>query len=134
LKAAEARVQQAELAVRVARLRLERMVVKAPVTGRVLSLVAQPGSRVMGLDPGGEHRASTVVTLYDPQMLQVRADVRLEDVPRVLPGQPVKIETVSSSEPLEGEVLYATSQANIQKNTLEVKIAVKSPPATIRPE
>src|SRR5690606_19559606 len=72
VKAAEARQRQARLAVQAARLRLDRMVVTAPSAGRVLSLVARPGSRVMGIDPGGEQQASTVITLYDPQMLQVR--------------------------------------------------------------
>jgi hypothetical protein len=67
-------------------------------------------------------------------MLQVRCDVRLEDVPLVQPGQSVRIETASASGPIEGEVLMVTSSANIQKNTLEVKVAVKNPPPTIRPE
>ena len=80
------------------------------------------------------HDASTVVTLYDPQVLQVRADVRLEDVPLVTPGQPVVIETPSSPETIRGEVLYATSSASVQKNTLEVKVALHDPPPTIRPE
>jgi multidrug efflux pump subunit AcrA (membrane-fusion protein) len=131
---AEGRKRQAELEVQAAQLRLERMVVRSPAAGRVLSLVARPGSRVMGIEPAGEQKANTIITLYDPQMLQVRADVRLEDVPLVQPGQPVRIETASASEPILGNVLHATSQADIQKNTLEVKVAITMPPATIRPE
>jgi multidrug efflux pump subunit AcrA (membrane-fusion protein) len=130
VKAAEARERQARLAVEAAQLRLDRMIVKSPMAGRVLSLIARPGSRLMGL----EQNASTIVSLYDPQMLQVRADVRLEDVPLVQPGQPVQIETASTKEPIQGQVLYATSQANIQKNTLEVKVAIIAPPPPIRPE
>jgi multidrug efflux pump subunit AcrA (membrane-fusion protein) len=72
--------------------------------------------------------------MYDPERLQVRADVLLEDVPRVQPGQPVRIETAAAGKPLAGEVLFATSQADIQKNTLQVKVAIKSPPAVIKPE
>jgi HlyD family secretion protein len=134
VKSANARERQARLAVQASQLRLDRMAVKAPIAGRVLALIAQPGSRVMGLDPAAEHQASTVVTLYDPQMLQVRADVRLEDVPLVQPGQRVRIETASAKAAIQGHVLYATSLANIQKNTLEVKVAILSPPPTIRPE
>jgi RND family efflux transporter MFP subunit len=135
VEAGEARVQQAQVAVDTARLRLERMVVRAPAPGRVLALVARPGTRVMGLAPGAMQDSSTVVTLYNPELLQVRADVRLEDVPRVQPGQRVRIETPAApAGPLDGEVLYATSQADIQKNTLQVKVAVPSPPPTIRPE
>lgn len=134
-KAAEARKRQAELAVQAAQLRLDRMTVQAPTAGRVLSLVAWPGSRVTGLDSAGEQAANnTVVTLYNPQMLQVRADVRLEDVPLLQPGQSVLLQTASVKEPMPGHVLYVTSQASIQKNTLEVKVAIASPPPNVRPE
>lgn len=132
--AAAARLHQAELLVQIAQLRLDRMVVKSPISGRVLALVARPGARVMGLDPGGEQRSSTVLTLYDPQQLQVRADVRLEDVPLIQPGQPVRIETPAVKGSLTGQVLQATSQANIQKNTLEVKVGINTPTSDIRPE
>src|SRR5205823_112429 len=118
-EAAAARLQLAEVAVDAARLRLDRMTVRAPSAGRVLALVARPGTRLMGQAGGTAHDASTVVTLYDPARLQVRADVRLEDVPRVVPGQPVRIETPAApGGPLAGEVLFLTSQADIQKNTL----------------
>jgi HlyD family secretion protein len=134
-EAAEAKLQQAQVAVEAAKLRLERMTVRAPTAGRVLALVARPGMRVMGLAPGALHDSSTVVSLYDPGRLQVRADVRLEDVPRVRPGQAVKIEAAAApGGPLDGEVLFSTSQADIQKNTLQVKVAIKAPPPTLRPD
>ncbi len=135
VKAAEARLQQARIARESAQLRLERMVVRSPLSGRVLALIGRPGMRVMGLTPGSLHDASTVVSLYDPASLQVRADVRLEDVPRVQPGQPVRIVTPAApGGPLEGEVLFATSLADIQKNTLQVKVAIKAPPPTLKPD
>ncbi len=134
VRAAEARRRQAETQLRFARLRLERMTVRAPAAGRVLELVAAPGQRVMGLAPHATYDSSTVVTLYDPKMLQVRADVRLEDVPLVATGQRVRIQTPSVSAPLEGRLLRATSRANVQKNTLEVKASIDESPPTIRPE
>jgi RND family efflux transporter MFP subunit len=134
-EAAEARVQQAQAAVDTAQLRLERTAVKAPVAGRVLGLQARPGARVMGISASAMLESTTIVSLYDPARLQVRADVRLEDVPRVRPGQRVKIETPAApGGPLLGEVLYPTSQADIQKNTLQVKVAIDQPPATLRPD
>lgn len=132
--AAKARRDQAQLAVDKAELNLKRTVIKSPVGGRVMRLVAYPGTRVMGMESSAMQSSSTVVTLYDPKRLQVRADVRLEDVPLIQPGQPVQIETASSKEPLKGVVLSATSSANIQKNTLEVKVAIQDPPPTITPE
>lgn len=134
MQAAVAQQRQAEVSLEVAKLRLARMVVKSPMDGRVLSLVAGPGTFVSGQEAQSNPQASAIVSLYDPAMLQVRADVRLEDVPRITPGQPVVVETAASAEPITGVVLEATSSANIQKNTLEVKVALESPPAAVRPE
>jgi RND family efflux transporter MFP subunit len=135
VKTGEAKVEQARVAVAAARLRLERMTVRAPANGRVLALVARPGTRLMGLAQGTFQESSTVVTLYDPASLQVRADVRFENVPQVRPGQPARIETPAApGGALEGEVLFATAISDIQKNTLQVKVAIKSPPPTLKPD
>ncbi|TWU34316.1 HlyD family efflux transporter periplasmic adaptor subunit [Novipirellula artificiosorum] len=141
LNEAEAKVQsttalrdEAKLNVRKAKLTLDRNTIRAPVAGRILRLVAAPGMRVMGLDTTAGQSSSTVVEMYDPARLQVRADVRLEDVPMVTRGQPVKIETASSNGVIQGRVLQATSSANIQKNTLEVKVELIDPPTTVSPE
>ncbi|MDA8744392.1 HlyD family efflux transporter periplasmic adaptor subunit [Rubripirellula amarantea] len=138
---AEAKVQSAEalrndaaLQLRQAELTLDRNVVRAPIDGRVLRLIASPGTRVMGLESNAGQSSSTVIEMYDPNRLQIRADVRLEDVPMVTQGQLVEIETASSSVAIKGRVLQVTSSANIQKNTLEVKVELIDPPLTIRPE
>ena len=141
LQEAEAKVQSAEayrneakLQVRQAELALDRNTVRAPMDGRILRLVAAPGSRVMGLETTAGQSSSTVAEMYDPQKLQLRVDVRLEDVPLVTPGQPVEIETASSNDVIHGQVLQITSSANIQKNTLEVKVELLDPPSTVSPE
>jgi len=141
LHEAEAKVQsstalrdEAKLNVRQAKLALDRNTIRAPMDGRILRLVAAPGMRMMGLQATAGQSSSTVAEMYDPTRLQVRADVRLEDVPMVTRGQPVEIETASSSGVIRGRVLQATSSANIQKNTLEVKIELLDPPSTVSPE
>jgi len=134
VNAAKARVEQAELAIETTQLRLKRMTVASPIAGRVLSLNAQPGRRMMGINAASERDASTVATLYDPAMLQVRADVRLEDVSRIQSGQPVQISSAALKSPIVGEVITATSFADIQKNTLQVKVAIHDPPEVIKPE
>jgi RND family efflux transporter MFP subunit len=131
---AESRVASARVAVDTARLSLSRMTVRAPTAGKVLALVARPGSKVMGLAPSTAYDASTVVTMYDPNQLQIRADVRLEDVPHVVTGQRVLIETPAVRGVLEGRVIAATSLTDIQKNTLQVKVAVDEPPAVLKPD
>jgi multidrug efflux pump subunit AcrA (membrane-fusion protein) len=67
-------------------------------------------------------------------MLQVRVDARFEDIPKVLLGQPVEIKNPALSAPLAGKVLFISSEANIQKNTLQVKVAIETPPAVFKPE
>jgi RND family efflux transporter MFP subunit len=133
VNSALARLRQAKAARDTARLRLERMEIRSPVGGRVLALVARPGTRLMGLAISSLQDSSTVVTLYDPKSLQVRVDVRLDDVGKVLAGQKVKIETAAlPGTSLDGEVLRATSQADIQKNTLSVKVAITDPPPSLK--
>jgi HlyD family secretion protein len=128
VKSALARLKQAETGVALAKLRLDRTVVKSPVAGQVITLVAKPGQRLMGQAPTGMQDASTVITMFNPKMIQVRADVRLEDVPKVQPGQLVRIETPVAAGSLDGEVLQITSQADIQKNTLQATFLALAPP------
>ncbi len=132
--ASAASVVEAEIALELAELRLSRTQVLAPIAGRILRVLIQPGSRVMGLEVTGAQNSSTVASMYDPKRLQVRVDVRLEDFSNVQPGQVVRIETASFNKPILGTVLLPTSSANIQKNTLEVKVAIDDPPTGIRPE
>ncbi len=132
--AAAASLDEAQLAVEISELKVRRTNVLAPIPGRILRILVQPGSRVMGLEMTSAPSSSTVASMYDPNRLQVRVDVRLEDFTRVMPGQSVRIETASIREPILGTVLLPTSSANIQKNTIEVKVAIDEPPAGIRPE
>lgn len=134
VNSANAACNDARLRLRQAELTLQRMRICAPMHGRVLRLVAAPGTRVMGLEQTAGQNSSTVVEMYDPKRLQVRADVRLEDVPLVTQGAPVDIKSASSDHPINGKVLQPTSTANIQKNTLEVKVELIDPPSTVRPE
>jgi len=135
VKAAMARVEQANVALAEAKLRLDRMTVRAPIDGRVYNLIGHPGSRVgSGVREMHGHDGSTVVTMYRPDMLQVRVDVRFEDIPNVSLGQPVRIENPALASPLTGQVLFVSSEADKQKNTLQVKVAIPSPPPVFRPE
>ena len=136
-KAAAARVEQAGVAVAVTELRLDRMTVKSPIDGRVFRLIGHPGARIGGgggMTQMSGHDGSTIVTLYRPNMLQVRVDVRFEDIPKVSLNQPVEIDNPALSSPLIGKVLFISSEADIQKNTLQVKVEIPTPPPVFKPE
>ncbi|MCA9089524.1 MAG: HlyD family efflux transporter periplasmic adaptor subunit [Planctomycetaceae bacterium] len=135
MHAAKARVEQVQVTVAEAKLQLDRMTVRAPADGRVYQLIAHPGARIGGNTPQmSGHDGSTVVTMYDPNMLQVRVDVRFEDVPKIRLDQPVEIDNPSLESPITGRVLFVSSEADIQKNTLQVKVAIPEPPAVFKPE
>ena len=133
---AEARLEQCLVAVAEAKLRLDRMTIRAPVDGRILLLVGHPGTRIGGTNLAMNESidGSTVVTMYQPEKLQVKVDVRFEDIPQVSLGQTVRIDNPAIQSPLTGAVLFISSEADIQKNTLEVKVAIDSPPAVFKPE
>jgi len=135
LKSAIAQRKQAEVALAQAKLALDRMIVRAPVDGRIYQLLSPPGSH-LGVMPkgGGEADSSTVVSMYRPDRLQIRVDVRFEDIPKVSLGQSVRINNPALTSPIRGEVLYVSSEADIQKNTLQVKVALENPPPFFKPE
>jgi RND family efflux transporter MFP subunit len=135
LAVAAAQADHARIGLDEAKLRLDRMTIRAPVDGRVYQLVANPGTTLTGgMSPVANADGSTVVTMYRPDMLQVRVDVRFEDLPKVTLGQKVTINNPALAEPISGTVLFISSKANIQKNTLEVKVALDKPVPVFRPE
>ncbi|MCP4784122.1 MAG: HlyD family efflux transporter periplasmic adaptor subunit [Fuerstiella sp.] len=135
IKATTARVGQARVVVAEAELQLARMTIVAPVDGRVFRLIAHPGARIgSGMTQMSGHDGSTVITMYRPDMLQVRVDTRFEDIPKVSLGQSVEIDNPALSSPLTGKVLFVSSEADIQKNTLQVKVEIPDPPQVFKPE
>ncbi len=115
------------------KLRLDRMVITAPVDGVVMRRLAAPGAKLMlGMDsPHSAH----VVHLYNPQKLQVRVDVPLADAAGVGVGQDAEIIVeVLPDRTFSGAVTRVVHEADIQKNTMQVKVAITDPVAEILPE
>jgi RND family efflux transporter MFP subunit len=135
VKAATARVQQMTVAEEESELRLRRMTIRAPVAGRIFQLIGLPGARVGGgvMTAMQGHDGGTVVTMYQPQSLQIRVDVRFEDIPKVSLGQSVRIDNPALKNPIVGSVLFISSEADIQKNTLQIKVAIDDPPSFFKP-
>ena len=130
-----AKVAAAGVRVAEAGLKLSRMTVVAKAAGRVYQLVGAPGARVgEGMTQMQGHDGSTVVTLYQPGRLQARVDVRFGDLPQVAVGQSVRINNPALNASLVGRVLFVSSMADIQKNTLEVKVEIQDPPAVFKPD
>jgi HlyD family secretion protein len=140
LDEAEASVAQAEGALAEAeaqrdeaRLRLARTEVRAPADGVVMSRYAEPGSAMM-LNTDNP-RSAQVFRLYDPAKLQVRVDVPLADAARVSVGQRAKVVVgVLPDRAFDGVVTRVVPEADIQRNTLQVKVRIDDPAPQLRPE
>ncbi|MBA61925.1 MAG: hypothetical protein CMJ76_06110 [Planctomycetaceae bacterium] len=134
-KVAQAQVELAAVKVDEAKLELERTKIVSPADGKVMKLMTSPGGHLSG-GPGhqGSHVGGVAVMLYNPASLQTRVDVRFEDVKRVSLGQPVIIESPALEMPVKGVVLRMNPVADIQKNTLEVKVSVDEANQTLKPE
>jgi HlyD family secretion protein len=116
-----------------ARLRLDRMTLRAPVDGTVMHRRTQPGSKLM-LAMDDEHSAQAV-GLYDPNKLQVRVDVPLAEAANVSVGQRAQVTVeVLRDKVFEGIVTRIMNEADIQKNTLQVKVHIDNPASQIKPE
>ncbi len=131
--AAAARVEQMKAMLGEATLRLERTEIRSPAAGIVMTRLVEPGAKVML--SGNEMRSAYVLRLFDPAKLQVRVDVPLADAAKVGVGQPAEIIVdVLPDRVFQGEVTRIVNEADVQKNTLQVKVAIRAPAADLKPE
>ncbi len=113
-----------------AELQLSRTRVFAPSEGVVLKRHAEPG-RELGMKDDN----STVLTLFNPTQLQVRVDVPLSDIAHVNVGQTAHIVTSAfPGQTFVGTVTRIVGQADITRNTLQLKVAINAPHERMRPE
>lgn len=130
---ARAAVHRAEAERDLAKLNLERTEVRAPIAGVVMSRLVEPGSKIMLRSD--MPRSAQVVRLYDPGKLQVRVDVPLSDAAHVGVDQHAEVVVqVLPDRVFHGRVTRVVHEADLQKNTLQVKVAVESPTPEIKPE
>ncbi len=116
-----------------AKLRLDRMVIRAPQDGAVMIRLVAPGAKVM-MAMDSMHSAH-VIHLYDPAKLQVRVDVPLADAAGVGVGQRAEvIVEVLPDQVFQGAVTRIVREADVQKNTIQVKVAIEDPTDDLKPE
>lgn len=143
-RAALAQAESAHAAAHVlhdeAALRLARMEVRSPVSGVVLARLVEPGTRISmsgkAGDPGpGGSMMGAVVRVYDPANLQVRVDVPLADAAKVGVGTRATVSTEAlSDQTFSGVVSRVVHEANIQRNTVQFKVALDAPSPVLKPE
>jgi multidrug resistance efflux pump len=129
----QAKIRSGETEVARRQLALDRTEIRAPIDGIVLRLFAMPGRKSMlSMD---DMDSSTIATLYRPDSLQARIDVPLEEATAVFPGQAVRIRSnFLPDQVMQGVVSRITGEADLQRNTLQVKVDLKNPDLRLRPE
>ena len=116
-----------------AELDLARTKIKAPSDGIVLRLLAKPGSRLM-LQMDGMDAASAAI-LFEEGKLQARIDVPLSEAAQVNLGQVVEISSsILPDQTFDGKITRILGEADLQRNTLQVKVQILNPHPRLRPE
>jgi RND family efflux transporter MFP subunit len=115
------------------RLDLERTTIRSPIEGMVQRVHVQVGQMVQPASDAMD--AATIATLYDPARLQVRVDVALADAGGLAVGMPAQVATeMLPNVRLVGQVASVAGQADLSKNTLQAKVRLIEPHASLRPE
>lgn len=131
LDVAEAEAAKARAALDQARYELARRRVFAPTSGVVMKLFAAEGS---GLMPEARE-GMKVAEMYNPSKIQVRADVPLVKAALARPGLTAEVECEGmAGREFHGVVTRVVHEADIQKNTLPVKVAILDPDPALKPE
>lgn len=126
LKLAETDVARKQLA-------LDRMEIRSPIDGIIQKLYVSPGFKRMARMDDPE--SSTVAKIFDPESLQARIDVPLEEAAQLSVGQAVRLRSVYAQDKVfEGRVSRIYGQADLQRNTLQAKVELLSASKGLRPE
>jgi HlyD family secretion protein len=129
----EGRLVEAAAEVDRRRLALERTTIRSPIDGIVQKLFAAPGEKRFLQMDGAD--SATIAILFDPDHLQARIDVPLEKAASVSVGQAVRIRTdLLPDKVLSGRVTSISGGADIQRNTLQVKVGIENPDERLRPD
>lgn len=122
------RVRKAE-----ARLALDRTQIFSPIKGIVQRLLAAPGQKKMLQMDNPE--SATIALLFHPNQLQARIDVPLEQAAQLAIGQPVWIRSnFLPDTQMRGRVTRIVGEADLQRNTLQAKVAIEKPDPRLRPD
>ncbi len=128
IDAAEAEYSRRLVQLEIARNQLEYTTVTSPAAGVVLERFVTPGTSLSA----GHLK---LVSLYDPGDLQVRVDVRQENITSVFVGQDVEVTSdVEPERTYGGVVIRIDPMADFKKNTVQVKVKLHNPSERLYPE
>jgi RND family efflux transporter MFP subunit len=104
---------------------LEKMTIRAPFAGMVVSKNAQPGEMISPVSAGGGFTRTGICTIVDVDSLEIEVDVNEAYIGRVSPGQ--RVSATLDAYPdwqIPAEVLAIVPTADRQKATVRVRIGL----------
>jgi HlyD family secretion protein len=128
-------VRSAEARIRLVEAQLEYTSIRSPFEGLVISKDAEVGETVAPAIFGGTSTRGSVVTIVDPNSLEVEADINESSIGRITPGLTAEV-TLDAlpGEKLAAEVRKIIPTADRQKATVKVKVRFLSIDPRILPD
>jgi len=116
-------VHSAEAKIRLVEAQLEYTTIRSPFEGLVISKDAEVGETVAPAIFGGTSTRGSVVTIVDPNTLEVEADINESSIGKITPGLSAEV-TLDAlpNEKLPAEVRKVVPTADRQKATVKVKV------------
>ncbi len=111
-------------------------VIRSPINGVVLEKLVDPNELVTPQSFGGTRGPSTaLMSVGDPQDLQVEIDLNEADLSKVSLGQSCRVSPEAYLDrSYEGVVAEVAPEASRQKGTLQIKVQIRQPDHFLTPE
>ena len=135
IESSSSQVRSAEARIRLFEAQLEYMNIRSPFEGLVISKDAEVGETVAPAIFGGANTRGSVVTIVDPNSLEVEADINESSIGKITPGLQAEV-TLDAlpGERLAAEVRKIIPTADRQKATVKVKVRFKEIDPRILPD
>jgi HlyD family secretion protein len=135
LDQAKSELEVCEKKVRLATIRLEEAIIRAPISGTVIDKIADLGEMLFPMKTMEGKSGSAVVTLADLKVMNVEIDLNEDDLKKISLGKPALITPDSfPGRTYRGEVIEISPMADRQKNVVPIKVRVKNPDTFLKPD
>lgn len=135
VQSVSAQMASSEARIKLIEAQLEYMNIRSPFDGLVISKDAEVGETVAPAIFGGASTRGSVVTIVDPNTLEVEADINESSIEKIKMGLPADI-TLDAlpNEKLPGETYLIVPTADRQKATVKVKVRFNTVDARVLPD
>jgi HlyD family secretion protein len=135
IESASQQIRSAEARIRLVEAQLEYMSIRSPFEGLVISKDAEVGETVAPAIYGGATTRGSVVTIVDPNTLEVEVDINESDINKITPGLKAEVSLDAlPNEKLPAEVRKIVPTADRQKATVKVKVKFEEIDPRILPD